>query len=80
MVSLRAEVRAALERHGLTPGTDESPEALRERLNDVYLEDVRRLRASQRAGRIALRDYARAADELKRDYALLGLPLALWNE
>ncbi len=77
---LRAEVRAALTAHGLAPASDDAPEALHERLSDVYLEDVRRLRARQRAGEIALRDYAREADALARRYPLLALPLVLWTE
>lgn len=79
-MSLRAEVRASLLRHGVEPAEGETPETLRERLNDVYLEDVRRLKERQRAGEIALGDYAAAAEGLKRDYALLGLPLPLWSE
>lgn len=79
-MTLRAEVRAALARHGLELGTRDTAEALRERLNDVYLEDVRRLRARQRAGQIALREYAAEAAALADRYPLLGLPLALWTE
>ena len=64
MVSLRAEVRASLLRHGVEPAEGATPETLRERLNDVYLEDVRRLKERQRAGEIALGDYAAAAEGL----------------
>jgi hypothetical protein len=80
VVSLRPEVRRGLEAHGIEPGPGDSPESLRERLNDRYLEDVRRLRRRQAEGEIALRDYARHADELKHRYPLLGLPLPLWEE
>ncbi len=79
-MGLRREVLLAVERHGLTAGEGETPEALRERLEEVYLDDVRRLRAQQRRGEIALRDYAREAEALKCRYPLLGLPLELWSE
>jgi len=77
---LRASVRDELRRRGIEPGPGDAPEALRERLNDVYLEQVRALRARQAAGEIPLRDYAGAAQSLKESFPLLGLPLALWVE
>jgi hypothetical protein len=77
-VPLRPAVARALEAHGL--GTQGSPEALRERLNDLYLEEVRRLRERQRGGEIPLREYAAHTDALKRRYPLLGLPLSEWSE
>jgi len=80
MVTLRAEVRAALLRHGLVPADDDTPASLMERLNDLYLEDVRRLRARQRAGEIPMREYAEKVRELREAYPLLGLPLELWGE
>ena len=77
---LRPQVLEELGRHGVRPGPDEAPETLRERLNDVYLEDVRRLRERQVAGGIPLHDYARRVQDLKERYPLLGLPLSLWVE
>lgn len=77
---LRAEVLADLSRRGLLPQPDDTAASLRERLNDLYLEDVRGLRERQRRGEIPLRDYAARVDELKRRYPLLGLPLELWTE
>jgi len=79
-VRLKAAVVRDLERHGLTPGPGDTPEALRDRLNDAYLEDLRRLKQRQKAGDIPLRDYARHAQELKESYPLLGLPLSAWVE
>ncbi|HWX24574.1 MAG TPA: hypothetical protein VN083_06000 [Vicinamibacteria bacterium] len=76
---LRAEVRAELTRHGLVIGEDDQAERLRERLNDLYLDEVRRLRQRQRAGEIPLREYARHTQELKERFPLLGLPLADWT-
>jgi hypothetical protein len=59
---------------------DDTPAQLKERLNDLYLEEVRRLKARQRAGEIALRDYAAHAQALKESFPLLGLPLEMWTE
>ena len=77
---LRASVRAALAAHGLAVTDADTPALLKERLNDLYLEDVRRLKARQRADEIALRDYAAHAQALKESFPLLGLPLEMWTE
>ena len=77
---LRAEVRASLARHEVVAGDDDTPASLKERLNDRYLEDVRRLRERQRGGEIPMRDYADRVRDLRDDYSLLGLPLELWVE
>jgi hypothetical protein len=53
---------------------------MRERLNDAYLADVRRLRERQRAGEIPLREYAGHVESLRGRYPLLGLPLSQWCE
>jgi hypothetical protein len=73
-------VRADLLAHGVSVHEHDSPARLRERLNDLYLEEVRRLRERQRAGEIALRDYAAHALALKESFPLLSLPLSLWEE
>ena len=77
---LKPAVLAGLARHGIAPADDEAPEALRERLNDAYLEAVRRLKERQRSGEIPLREYAAHVEALKEAYPLLGLPLRLWTE
>ena len=77
---LRPGVLAELAARGITPNPDDTPASLRERLNDAYLEDVRRLRERQRAGEIRLRDYAGHVQKLKESYPLLGLPLDQWLE
>jgi hypothetical protein len=68
-----------LARHGITRAPGDTPAALRERLNDAYLEEVRRLRGRQVAGEIPLREYARHVEELRARFPLLGLPLAGWT-
>jgi hypothetical protein len=76
--ALRPAVLAALRGHGLEPASSDTPEALRERLNDLYLEEVRRLKERQKAGEIPLREYGAHVSALKERYLLLGLPLADW--
>ena len=78
MIPLRPQVRAALAAHGVEPRDDDTAASLKERLNDAYLVEVRRLRDRQRGGEIALRDYAAHAEALKQTFALLGLPLEQW--
>jgi hypothetical protein len=79
-VTLRPAVAADLARHGIEARPHDAPEPLRERLNDRYLEDVRRLKERQVAGDIPLREYAAHVQALKESYPLLGLPLPLWVE
>jgi hypothetical protein len=78
--TLRDAVVEGLAAHGIASGPQDTPAALRERLSDAYLEDVRRLRERQRSGEIPLAEYAGHAEALKRRYPLLGLPLSLWTE
>ena len=80
MTRLRPGVRAALVAHAVEPGESDTPARLRERLDEVYLEEVRKLRARQRAGEIPLHEYAARVDLLKRSFPLLGLPLELWTD
>jgi hypothetical protein len=79
-VRLRPAVKDALAGHDLAVGEGDTPASLKERLNDRYLEEVRSLRARQRAGEIKLTDYAAHARALHEKYPLLGLPLELWIE
>lgn len=79
-MNLRPGVVLELSAHGVAPTPEDTPESLRERLNDRYLEEVRHLKTRQVAGEIPLRDYARHTQALKESYPLLGLPLALWTE
>jgi len=79
-VKLRPAVVEALAGFGIVPAPDETPEQLRARLNDRYLEEVRALKQRQRSGEIPLREYAGHVQSLKERYDLLGLPLAHWRE
>jgi hypothetical protein len=77
---LRPAVLAALEGHGVAIGPDDTPASLRDRLEEIYVADVRRLKARQASGEIPLRDYARHAAALRETYPLLGLPIVFWAE
>ena len=79
-MSLRRAVLEALAHLGVDAAPDDTPERLRERLNDRYLEEVRALKRRQQAGEIPLREYARHVQALKERFTLLGLPLASWRE
>ena len=79
-MKLRPAIAAGLARHGIAATDGDTAEALRERLNDLYLEDVRRLKGRQVSGGIPLKEYATHVQALKESYPLLGLPLALWTE
>ena len=73
-------MREELGRHGLAVLPDDTPATLRERLNDVYVAEVKSLRERQVRGEIPRREYARHVEELKNRFPLLGLPLGLWEE
>ncbi len=79
-IALRPSVREELGRHGVETGPEDTPGTLRERLNDVYVEEVRRLRERQVRGEIPRSEYARHVADLKARFPLLGLPLDLWDE
>jgi len=79
-VRLGPAVAEALAGLGVVAGPDDTPERLRERLNERYLAEVRALKLRQQAGEIPLREYARHVQALKERYALLGVPLSLWAD
>jgi hypothetical protein len=79
-IALRSSVREELRRHGIDAAEGDTAGVLRERLNDVYVAEVKALRARQVAGEIPRRDYAGHVEALKNRFPLLGLPLAHWEE
>jgi hypothetical protein len=76
----RASVVNALRAHGLEPSLGDTAASLRERLNDAYLDEVRRLKDRQRVGEIPMADYAAHVAALKDRFPLLGLPIDRWTE
>jgi len=79
-IALRAAILEELGRHGIAAGPEDTPATLRERLNDAYVAEVRRLRERQVAGEIPRREYAQHVAALRDRFPLLGLPLGLWDE
>jgi hypothetical protein len=73
-------VSRALRAHGIEPSDDDTPASLRERLNDLYLQEVRQLKARRQAGEIAKADYATHVEALRDRFPLLGLPVDRWME
>jgi hypothetical protein len=73
-------VAEALASHGIVPGPADTPESLRERLNERYLEEVRALKQRQRRGEIPLSQYGEHVQSLKARYPVLGLALPHWAE
>ena len=76
----RETVLDELARHGVTPREDTSPDLVREFINDVYLIEIRRLRANLKSGLIRKADYASEVDALRRRYPILSLPVRFWTE
>lgn len=72
-------VLAELRRHGLEAGPGDTPAGLRQRLNELYVQAIRKLKARRRSGDFPAREYADRVRALKEDYPLLGLPLDQWR-
>ncbi|HET7217798.1 MAG TPA: hypothetical protein VFJ02_07105 [Vicinamibacterales bacterium] len=68
----------ALAEHGLVPRSHTPPALLRNAVRDLYRYEIRRLRESLLAGRIAKPDYADHVIALRRRYPILSVPLELW--
>ena len=73
-----ARVLDALAGHGLVPRPGTSPQQLRDAVRDLYRYEIKCLRLSLLAGRIAKRDYADHVVALRRKYPLLSVPTELW--
>jgi hypothetical protein len=68
----------ALAEHGLVPRPDTPPALLRDAVSDLYRYEIRRLRESLLAGRIAKRDYSNHVLALRQRYLILSVPLERW--
>ena len=77
---LRKRVLEDLRGHGVSPSDDDTLATLRERLNDAYLGEVRKLRERARQAEFPLEGYAERVSSLRERFALLGLPAGLWEE
>ncbi len=67
-----------LARHGLRPLSTTSPGRLREAVRDLYLYEIRKLRAELLRGNIVRRHYADHVIALRRRYPLLSIPVEQW--
>jgi hypothetical protein len=76
----RREVRDQLAQHGFNPLQSTPPQQLRDGLRELYKYEIRVLRTSLLAGRIAKPDYAGHVVALRKRYWLLSVPLQLWTE
>ena len=75
----RQEVLDQLAAHGLKPLPSTSAQQLRDALRDLYKYEIKVLRETLLAGRIAKPDYAGHVIELRKRYWLLSVPLQLWT-
>jgi hypothetical protein len=69
-----------LARHGVKPKDDTPPDLVREYVNDLYVYEIRALRRKQRAGLVAMRDYAALVKDLRSRYPVLSVPIQFWTE
>ena len=72
------EALEGLAGHGLCPGPDTRPAAVREALNDLYRYEIRRLRRRLLAGEFPKAEYLDHVVGLRRRYWLLSVPVDNW--
>jgi hypothetical protein len=61
------------------PGPCTPPDLVREFVNDLYLFEIRKLRARMRSGLIAKGEYAAHVAALRDRYPILSLPINRWT-
>lgn len=76
----RQSVLDQLSRHGVIPTEDTTPETIREFVSDLYVFEIRVLKASMLAGQIPKADYAKTVEALRERYPILSLPIKYWTE
>jgi hypothetical protein len=69
----RADVLAALKRHGILPTSQTPPELVRDYVRDLYKWEIRRLRERYLRKEFGKPDYWQLVDELRRQYPVLAL-------
>ena len=69
----RTDVLRDLERHGVRPTPGTRPELVRAFVRDLYLHEIRRLRAQMLRDEFPRREYASRVDRLRRKYNVLAL-------
>ncbi|HKQ04760.1 MAG TPA: hypothetical protein VJ464_06480 [Blastocatellia bacterium] len=76
----RESVLVEMARHGVVPHADAPPELIRDFINDLYVYEIRALKARLKAGGFPRGEYAARVAELRRRYPLLSLPVKHWTE
>lgn len=76
----RESVLSEMARHGVLPRADTPPELIREFINDLYVYEIRALKARLKAGQFPQSQYAGRVEQLRRRYPLLSLPVRHWTE
>jgi hypothetical protein len=71
-------VLQALAAHGVQPTSVTPPAQVRQFVNDLYVYELRRLRAWLLEGRVPKSAYAARVLAVRKRYWLLSLPLAEW--
>lgn len=69
----RADVLAALPRHGVRPTDRTPPELVRDHVRDLYKWEIRRLRERYLRREFAKQEYSQRVDTLRRTYPVLAL-------
>ena len=69
----RADVLAALPRHGIRPTEHTPPELVRDYVRDLYKWEIRRLRERYLRREFAKQEYWQRVDALRRQYPVLAL-------
>jgi hypothetical protein len=73
------EALEVLAGHGLRPGPDTPPAAVREALSDLYRYEIRRLRRRLLAGEVPKAEYSDHVIGLRKQYWLLSIPVERWT-
>jgi len=76
----RQSVLAELARHGVAPREETPPELIREFISDLYVYEIRALKAELKKGRFPQSEYVGRVEQLRRRYPILSLPVAYWTE
>ena len=76
----RVTVLEELARHGVMPADDTPPDLIHDYINDLYLIEIRALKARLKAGSIFLSEYAKHVEKIRDRYPILSLPLRYWLE
>ncbi len=69
----RADILAALPRHGVRPTTHTSPQVVRDYVRDLYKWEIRRLRERYLQKEFSKQEYWQRVDQLRRQYPVLAL-------